>query len=86
MDKNINVLLTEYYQNKNQSLLLDILYLLGNSELWVPMSLKISPDEEKTLRKNTVYGQITLGNERYLTPGYVRSGSKRFFPLSLSPE
>lgn len=86
MDKNINVLLTEYYQTKNQSLLSDILYLLGNTELWVPMSLKISPDEEKKHRKNTVYGQITLENERYLTPGYVRSGSKRFFPLFLSPE
>lgn len=50
MDKNINVLLIEYYQTKNPKLLSDILFVLGNIDLWVPMNLKLSSKEKNALK------------------------------------
>lgn len=83
MNETIYALLHDYKLTKNAGILNDILYELGNTELWVPLSIKPGEQKPSNNRKNE---SSTQSKDVYLQTAMLSSGNRLYFPLFVSKE
>ena len=86
MEQNIRELIHKFHLEKEENLLSDILFELGNRNLWMPGNFKMEHEDVQKCMNAKEGDAITTSKDMYFTPDYLRSGEELFFPLFIAKE